>query len=68
MVNVTYAASAAATLAGAVYDYVIVGGGNVSCLTQISFALIPMERHCRTGSRITVCPIQIFLLNASTHI
>jgi hypothetical protein len=29
MVNVTYAASAAATLAGAAYDYVVVGGGNV---------------------------------------
>ena len=31
MVNVTYAANAAATLAGAAYDYVVVGGGNVLC-------------------------------------
>lgn len=65
MVNVTYAASAAATLAGAVYDYVIVGGGNVFRLTQFSSTLIPMERHCRTGSRIAVCPIR-FCLNVST--
>ena len=66
MVNVTYAASAAATLAGAAYDYVIVGGGNVFRLNHFSSVLIPIQRHCRTGSRIAVCMIS-FCLNASNY-
>ena len=45
MVNVvTYAASAAATLAGAAYDYVVVGGGNVLCHNSINLCAHPDEK------------------------
>jgi len=66
MVNVIYAASAAATLAGAAYDYVVVGGGNVLFHNSISTALTPMKRYCRAGSCIAVCMIR-FCLNVMTQ-